>query len=357
MDSALSDSTPKLDTSSTSVVPPSGSGSVGTSNASYYQPAGSTAVPEPSAVSPVSAPSSATSTSVSPASSAGSGVLPAAANPTLGSTLQSSSPVVEPVVSLESPTRQNLPTMGTTAPTLPPNTVVMPPTVSNEATANQVQERMQAANAAAAGSGGTKRSLLLPILGAIVVLAIAAAGAFWWWQSQNSDATPVGLDTTLTQENTDTSPAGAVVTEGVVPRSDSVNNDFADSEITDETPNTGEVYGLICKYENTHPAGVVAFYEPETKTIHRLQILQEKNVYSMKVPAGQYLAFFEPTNEELPIFAFTQYVNCGLTPDSCTDHSMALFTVEADQEYGQVDLCDPQYIQDGLPSELQYENS
>ena len=236
-----------------------------------------------------------------------------------------------------------------------PSATVVPPTVSNEATANQVQERMQTANAAAGGKAGKKRSLLLPVLGIIVVLAIAAAGAFWWWSNQNMDASPVDLDNTLTQQ--ESLPDEPVVTEGVVPRSDSVDNDFASAEITDDTPNTAEIFGLICEYENTHPAGVVAFYEPSTETLHRMPIVQDTNVYSMKVPAGDYMAFFEPTNRELPIFAFSQYVNCGMTPDSCTDHSMVTFTVEADQEYGQVDLCDPQYVQDGLPTELQYENS
>lgn len=334
MDSAPSDSLPKLDTSSnTSAVPPT-TGAVGATNAGYYQP--------PSGPSRIES---------------SGGVPPAPGSPTLGSTTPASpsAPPVgaPPIVAFESPTRSAVPAMGMNPVTAP---AAVPPTVSNEATANQVQERMQTANAAAGSKAGKKRSLLLPILGVIVVLAMAAAGAFWWWNQQQMNASLQDMDRTLTQTEMQED-LESTEPEGVVARDESLALLPTNEQVTEASADTAEVYGLICKYGEEHPAGTVLFYEPESETVHRLAMAQDKNIYSMTVPAGQYMAFFEPADSTLPIFAFTQYVNCGLDPNSCTDHSMAIFTVEAGQEYGQIDICDPQYVQDGLPTELQYENS
>jgi hypothetical protein len=349
MDSAQSDASGsqtgiKLDTSLPESSAPSLSGSAGSADtnapssggAAYYQPpSGQTSVD----------PVPATTSAVGSRSVMGE-VSPAPGSPVLGSPAAPSS---------SNASRPSIPTMGMNSTAAAVTGAATPPSVSNDAMSNQVQQRMQAANTGA--GAGKKRSLLLPILGVVFLLAVAAAGAFWWWNNQQTAEVELPMRNESIVQRESSPQDQPVVSEGVLPRTDSVNNDFADSEVTDETSSTGEVYGLICKYEETHPSGIVAFYEPESQTIHRMPILQDKNVYSMKVPAGSYLAFFEPTNEQLPIFAFTQYVNCGMNPNTCTDHSMALFTVEAGQEYGQVDLCDPQYVQDGLPVELQYENS
>jgi len=117
------------------------------------------------------------------------------------------------------------------------------------------------------------------------------------------------------------------------------------------------LHGTICAYgPEVFPVGTVLFYQLDSRTLFKVEVAENTNVFSAPVPAGNYIAIFEPRNPVLPKFGFTQYVACGLDPKNCSDHSLLEMVVETDQEYGQINLCDPQYNQAGLPSELQFVN-
>lgn len=127
--------------------------------------------------------------------------------------------------------------------------------------------------------------------------------------------------------------------------------------VTQETSNTATIHGLVCAYgADTYPAGTVLLYNIATETLFKAGIEPNTNVFSLPIPAGEYLALFEPRNPSLPKYGYTAYVTCGLDPDRCADHFLLSLKIEADQEYGQIQLCDPQYNQAGLPVELQYTN-
>lgn len=313
--------------------------------ASYYQPPSGQASVEPASAS--SAPTPAPSIPSRPAMGE---VTPAPGSPVLGASPAAARPGVPTMGMNPAPAAAGFPAVPTSA-----ATATTPPTVANDAMSNQVQQRMQNANAGA--GAGKKRSLLLPILGVVVLIALAAAGAFWWWNNQQTATAELPARNEQAVQVPPNDEVPPTVTEGVVEREDSLAYITATETVAEEDPNTAKVFGLACKYEDIYPGGTVLFYQPESESMYRASIPQGENVYSITVPAGQYTAFFEPSPANLPIFAFTEYVNCGLDPNACTDHSLAVFTVEAGQEYGQVDLCDPQYPQEGLPTELQYENS
>lgn len=121
------------------------------------------------------------------------------------------------------------------------------------------------------------------------------------------------------------------------------------------TPAT--VHGLVCTYgQDVFPAGSVIFYEPQQNNLVVYKLQENENSFSVQVPPGKYAIFFSPQNPILPNYAFTQYVSCGLNPESCQDHSLLINDLEPAQEYGNIMICDPQYDQTNLPEELIYEN-
>ena len=129
------------------------------------------------------------------------------------------------------------------------------------------------------------------------------------------------------------------------------------SPITEFTGEMATLHGTIFSYgSDVYPAGTVLFYELNSRALYKAAVAENTNVFSAPIPAGQYIALFEPRNPVLPKFGFTQYVKCGLNPTVCTDHSLLKMTVNENQEYGQIQLCDPQYNQAGLPTELQFIN-
>jgi len=343
MDSAPSDSLPKLDTSSTDSALPPSTGPAGAANAGYYQPPTGQSVSEPSAVTP-------TKSSVPPVSSAQpSGVVPPAPGSlTLGSMPPeaSSSPGGPPVVSFESPTRANVPSMGmNSVPGSMPSAAAVPPTVSNEATANQVQERMQAANLAASGKGGKKRSLLLPILGVIVVLAIAATAVFYFWQQSASMESDLPVPDTSVNELTTTTEDNIADNMDFVPAVALSQEELATAE-------KSQVNGLICSYDDTYQAGKINFFQPLSGVVYEFPVAEGADRYSEMVPVGSYVAIFTPDDEQLPKLAYTEFIDCGLDYDECTDHSLGQFVVAPDSSYDGVFFCDAMYEEDGLPEFL-----
>ncbi len=118
-----------------------------------------------------------------------------------------------------------------------------------------------------------------------------------------------------------------------------------------------KVHGTVCPYgQNVFPAGSVMFYDSKHNELIVHKLRENENSFSIQVPPGEYAVFFAPQNQLLPIYAFTQYVTCGLDPNNCPDHNLLLTTLQPAEEYGGIQICDPQYNQTGLPANLTYEN-
>lgn len=129
------------------------------------------------------------------------------------------------------------------------------------------------------------------------------------------------------------------------------------SPFNEHSGSMATLHGTICAYgKDAYPAGTVLFYELDSQALFKVAVAENTNSFSAPIPEGAYIALFEPRNPVLPKFGFTQYVKCGLNPEKCLDHALLEMTVKASQEYGQINLCDPQYNQAGLPPELQFIN-
>ncbi len=117
------------------------------------------------------------------------------------------------------------------------------------------------------------------------------------------------------------------------------------------------VHGLVCTYgEDLFPEGSLIFYEADQKNMVTHKIPENENTFSVQVPAGEYAVFFAPNDTDLPKFGYTEYVTCGLDPNTCENHELLVNKLESGQEYGNIMVCDPQYVQANLPEELIYEN-
>jgi hypothetical protein len=180
-----------------------------------------------------------------------------------------------------------------------------------------------------------------------VLIAIVGGIAFWWWQGQSAAPTAVP-QSRQTSEPTPI-PVAAIEPSPVIASG-------LTAEILEPAADTAIIHGLVCAYGNENPSGTVIFYGGPEKKMIQTEITAGKNVYSVPLSVGNYTAFFKPDKPGLPIFAYTDYVRCGLDPAKCTNHALLELKLEPNKEYGQVDLCDPQYIQTGLPEQLQYEN-
>lgn len=113
--------------------------------------------------------------------------------------------------------------------------------------------------------------------------------------------------------------------------------------IETKSETTAEISGLICAHgPDKQLAGRIIFFEFDTKIAYERNIPENTSSYTINVPAGKYVAFFKPEGV-WPIYAYSQYVTCGLDPNICTEHNVLLLTAERDGEYGEVHLCDPQY--------------
>lgn len=334
MDSAQSDpQAQKLeisDTDASSSSLPGATGGNGAGMGSYYQPPSGQTTAEPTPVAP---PSSRTTGTVPPAPG----------SPVLGSV----------PASPESSARPNLPTMGMNAssPTVMPaagpaaTATAAPPTVSTEASANQVQQRMQAANT---GDGaGKKRSLLLPILGVMVVLVIAAAGIFWWMSNQEVETTPVPLDQSLTQQE----PAQEQEVQVGLEQTFEPEVPLTQEELA--TAQKVEVSGKICSYGETYQAGNLYFFQPLSGVVYEYPVEAGQQEFTEMIPIGSYVSVFAPSDAQLPKLAYTEFIDCGMNYDSCTDHSMSQFVLAPESTYEGVIFCDAQYEQEGLPEILE----
>lgn len=112
-----------------------------------------------------------------------------------------------------------------------------------------------------------------------------------------------------------------------------------------------KVGGYICPYMKAHPSGTVVFYEVDKGAIAQKRVVTGQKVYTISLPAGNYIALFAPDDLSWPTYAFTNYVICGLNPQQCTNHEVPILRVDGDS-YGSTDLCDAQFLKDGVPDAL-----
>lgn len=232
------------------------------------------------------------------------------------------------------------------------------PTIKPPESSAEIAEKMKTANKKT-GSGGAFKAIMTIVLATVVV--VGAWLAYNWYQS-SVETTPISLNQEQNNQNN---------SKTSLPTN--LDEDKVDVEIPDEavalaeipltsyvqlgtaTAETAEVSGTVCPFSGEAKPGILAFYEVDTKQLYKSDMTSENNVFTVNIPAGRYLTIFEPTQIDLPNFAYTEYVRCGLDPNECTDHSLSVYQVEAGKTYGQIRVCDPQYKQEGLPASMQFE--
>jgi len=232
------------------------------------------------------------------------------------------------------------------------------PTIKPPESSAEIAEKMKTANKKT-GSGGAFKAIMTIVLATVVV--VGAWLAYNWYQS-SVETTPISLNQEQNNQNN---------SKTSLPTN--LDEDKVDVEIPDEavalaeipltsyvqlgtaTAETAEVSGTVCPFSGEAKPGILAFYEVDTKQLYKSDMTSENNVFTVNIPAGRYLTIFEPTQIDLPNFAYTEYVRCGLDPNECTDHSLSVYQVEAGKAYGQIRVCDPQYKQEGLPASMQFE--
>lgn len=116
------------------------------------------------------------------------------------------------------------------------------------------------------------------------------------------------------------------------------------------------VVGRVCPMTDKYVAGTVYFFNTEEQSLIKTDIPEKMDLFDVQIPAGNYIIAFVPNNRDYPNYAYTDYVRCGLNPDQCKDHRPLVITVKGGDKIGQIKLCDPQYVQEGLPEQLEYEN-
>jgi hypothetical protein len=207
--------------------------------------------------------------------------------------------------------------------------------------------------------------LIFALIAIVVVLGLAA------WMFVNSSKSQEKIIPLPVNEQTNNNPVeptveqamkqAGIVTEAAEPLEQprvntQVVTEGQDAVDLNATEPIALVSGKVCPYGKEFPAGKVIFYDNEQNRQIIGDLPADQGTYTFTVPVGKYTSFFVPTDTSLPVFAYTDYVACGMTPNDCTNHALLVGEYEAEGQYGQVNVCDPQYDQAGLPESLTYEN-
>lgn len=275
---------------------------------------------------------------------------------------------LEPSISPET----SMPTMSAIPPTPPMPPVptmsaepIMPPSqkfsakdsvINASESPAEIAEKMKTANKKSGGQGISK--VIMAIL-LVVVMVVGGWLTYNWYQSsakprsialnqaEQNNSQP-SLPTNLEEDKVEVEIPVDAAALSEIPFTSYV-------KLSTPTANTAEVSGTVCPFAGEAKQGILAFYEVDTKQLLKTEMSSQNNVFTVNIPAGRYLTIFEPAQTDLPNFAYTEYVRCGLKPDECTDHSLSVYQVEAGEAYGQIRVCDPQYNQEGLPASMQFE--
>jgi len=101
----------------------------------------------------------------------------------------------------------------------------------------------------------------------------------------------------------------------------------------------GQVWGEICFPGGTNPEMTIFFYETTAQYFLSYPFAASQETYQYEIPAGVYLAFAWLPDKEAG-GGFTQFVECGKTLLSCTDHSLVPFLVRESHVSTSIDICD-----------------
>lgn len=110
------------------------------------------------------------------------------------------------------------------------------------------------------------------------------------------------------------------------------------TETLPQPPANGSVSGRVCYPSEFIPAMTAYFLAARTGDLVEIPIAQNQAFYRLDLPPGEYYAFAWVAEFQLG-GAYTAYVACGFA-ESCTDHALQLFSVQAGQETANIDLCD-----------------
>ncbi|GAB4580093.1 MAG: hypothetical protein Fur0022_28320 [Anaerolineales bacterium] len=113
------------------------------------------------------------------------------------------------------------------------------------------------------------------------------------------------------------------------------------------TAQTGISTGRVCYPSEFIPAMTAYFQEVGTGDLTELAIAENQNTYSVELPIGTYRAFAYVETFQLS-GGYTAYVACGYA-ETCTDHTLMPFTIEAGQTQANIDLCDWPMVAEQLP--------
>jgi hypothetical protein len=189
----------------------------------------------------------------------------------------------------------------------------------------------------------------LPIIIIVLVVGVVISGGLYFWSKWQQANTVAELSPTPAPKAANAANGSSIAT---------VTSETTASAnvLTPETPGLASVFGKVCPFGKQFIAGSVIFFDAKTGVSVQTQMKAGEGVYNIKMMPGSYVAIFKPTDRTFPNFAYSEYVRCGLKPNTCQQHGLLELKIEKNKEYGQVDLCDPQYTQAGLPTELRYEN-
>ena len=110
---------------------------------------------------------------------------------------------------------------------------------------------------------------------------------------------------------------------------------------------TGTVSGRVCYPSEFIPAMTAYFQQTSDGSLTEITIAENQATYTAELAPGTYRAFAWVEETQLG-GAFTAYVACGYA-ETCTDHALLSFEVQAGQETTHVDICDWPFPAEQLP--------
>jgi hypothetical protein len=114
------------------------------------------------------------------------------------------------------------------------------------------------------------------------------------------------------------------------------------------TATTGTVNGSICLPEEIRATSVVLYFdEVNTGEVIVLPIRAIQTNYRISLPVGTYVAYAWLNNGTIG-GGYTEAVVCGLDDETCTDHQLRPFRVQAGVRTNNINICD--WTGDAIPA-------
>jgi hypothetical protein len=104
------------------------------------------------------------------------------------------------------------------------------------------------------------------------------------------------------------------------------------------TPPANNVTGQICYPGGDIPAMTVYFEQADSENIVEMPVAAGQSSYEINLPPGTYIAYAWTTDYGRGGL-YSRAVTCGLK-STCKDHAPQTFSVDANEQSTQIDLCD-----------------